>query len=301
MPVVPPSKQILALAIQLLTGFLLMWPVELSAQEPSPLPQPAKPSQSQRASELDEFLTGLAMQQLPVPYTEDKDWGKTDERWDGIRLYRNSEGRLDSKRRKKTVNHGTWKKYTADLIHPAKHFKVNVLNFRENEDGSSLFTVQVAAKVSVHARQAKWVKGVQLYSVSLDAKADLKVAVDIKLATQLVPTKFPPDLIFKPTAESAELTVKNFRIDRVSKVSGEVAQQLTRAAEGKIESEVEKYEKKIVDKLNKSFEKEKDKLKLSLADALQSRWAALIGKEKKEPKENKQPKKKKEPKKASSK
>ncbi len=234
-------------------------------------------SQSEQAKKLDQLLTGLAIKNLPVPYVEDKDWGKTDERWDGIRVYRNSKGRLTTKRRKKTVNHGTWKKYTVDLIDPVKNLRVSVSNFREHDDGVTSFTVGAAAKVNVHARQSKWVKGLQLYSISVEGKADVSVAVDIRLATELVPTKFPPDLKLIPTAESATIEIRKFRIDRVSKAGGEVAQQLTRAARSQMESRLAKYEKKIVDKLNKSIEKKKDRLTLSLHDALQSKWASLIG------------------------
>ena len=249
----------------------------LSAQEVA--------DQSQEARELDQFLTELAIQHLPVPHVEDKDWNKTDERWDGIRVYRNSKGRLTTKRRKKTVNHGTWKKYTVDLIDPKKNFHVTVSDFQEHDDGDTSFVVGLSARVQIHARQSKWVKGLQLYSLSVDGKADVVVAVNIRLATELVPTKFPPDLILKPKAESADLQIRNFRIDRVSKAGGEFAQQLTRAVKSQLEEKVTKYEGKIVKKLNKSFEKKKDHLTLSLHDAMQSKWAKLMSSEKDEEKE----------------
>lgn len=145
--------------------------------------------------------------------------------------------------------------------------------------------VGLSARVQIHARQSKWVKGLQLYSLSVDGKADVVVAVNIRLATELVPTKFPPDLILKPKAESADLQIRNFRIDRVSKAGGEFAQQLTRAVKSQLEEKVTKYEGKIVKKLNKSFEKKKDHLTLSLHDAMQSKWAKLMSSEKDEEKE----------------
>ena len=55
------------------------------------------------------------------------------------------------------------------------------------------------------------------------------------METHIDVKNFPPDLIFSPTITDAEITIEEFRLDRVSKLGGEVAQQLTRRARKELE------------------------------------------------------------------
>ena len=84
--------------------------------------------------------------------------------------------------------------------------------------------------------------------------------------------KFPPDLIFSPTVTNANIEVDEFRIDRVSKAGGEFAQQTTKHVRNLLDEKVDEKEKKLVEKLNKQLAKKKDKLRLSITDAIKSKW-----------------------------
>lgn len=85
-------------------------------------------------------------------------------------------------------------------------------------------------------------------------------------------SNFPPDIIMIPRATSARLGFDEFRIDRISKVGGEVAQQITKQVRSKLDEKIEEQEKKIVVKINKQLAKKQDEFRLSIADAMKSRW-----------------------------
>jgi hypothetical protein len=229
------------------------------------------------AKQLDEFLTKLALESLPVPYIEDKDWGKQSERWDGLKVsFR--DGRLRTKRRKKMVNHGTWDRYEVSLVDPENSFSVKLDNFKETGEQRASFDVIIAAKVDVEARQAKWVKGIQLYSVSAKGSANVDLQLKVSLGSTIDLSKLPPDIIFDPRIDDAKIQISNFRIDRVSKAGGEFAQQVTRIVKKKIDRKISEKEEKLVQKLNAKIEKNRDRLKLSVHDAMKSKWAGAAQK-----------------------
>ena len=244
-------------------------PVVSSTKVPS---DPAAPETHDAGEEIDDLLTKLVLDHLPHHFEEDKDWGGQAERFDGLKVRRKGL-QIRTKRKRKMVNHGNWKKFKVSLVDPAEKFSVSVKNMREAEEGKVAFDLHCRSDLDIDGRFAKWVKGMQLYSLSLDGKARVSLAVTIELETVMDVTKFPPDLIFKPQATSANLEVEEFRIDRISKVGGEVAQQATRWARSAMDEKLGSEEAKLVDKINKDLKKQEKKLRLSLHDAVSSRWS----------------------------
>ncbi len=221
---------------------------------------------------LNRLITGLVLQHMPHTYERDKDWGGQAERWDGIRW--DTDGwQIKTKRRKKLVNHGTWRKYSASLADPEREFVVSVTNIRQTAGQRLAFRLNFATRLNLFARQAEWVKGVQLYSLSAEGHAAVRLALDVELEIQLDPGRLPPDLIFRPQVTAADLVVDDFRIDRVSKLGGEFAIQVTRLARRELDAEIAEKEAELVEKINRQIRKNGDDLRLSLADALHSRWA----------------------------
>jgi hypothetical protein len=224
------------------------------------------------SEKLDQLLTSLVLDSLPHDYVDEKDWGRQSERWDGVDM-KFKDGKLRTHRRKKLVNHGTWKRYTAELMNPDEEFSVRVNNMRQRDDGAMTFDVECSAHVKLHARQSKWVKGVQLYSISADGHARLNLAVSMELKTHLDITKFPPDLIFDPKAIAADIEVQELRIDRISKAGGEFAQQVTRGVRSTLDEKIAEKEQKLVEKINGEFEENKKSLRLSISEAAKNKWA----------------------------
>ena len=253
-------------------GWVISIPVPgvAAAQVPSQQQDQAVPIDA--GGRLDQLLTNLVLENLPHDYVDEKKWGRQSERWDGVDV-KFKDGKIRTHRRKKMVNHGTWKRYTASLMNPTEEFSVRVTNMRQRPDASMAFDVECSAHVKLHGRQSKWIKGVQLYSLSADGHAKLNLSVSMQLETHLDITKFPPDLIFAPKATAANIEVKELRIDRISKAGGEFAQQVTKGVRSSLDEKIAKKEKKLVEKINKKLREEKKSLRLSISEAAKSKWA----------------------------
>ena len=221
---------------------------------------------------INQLVTRLVLEAIPHTYSKDKDWGGQEKRWNGIRLRRDDGGRLETKRKWKMVNHGTWKKYSATLVDPENKFSIEVQNLRRTEGEKLGFDVLFAADLNFNARQAKWAKGVQLYSVTAEGHGRLQLRVDCEMDVKLDLDDFPPDLIFEPVVKSAEITVEEFHIDRVSKLGGEFAQQITRAARKILDEKIAEKEADLVEKLNNEIEEEGE-LRLDIGDSSENEWA----------------------------
>jgi hypothetical protein len=64
------------------------------------------------------MMQSIVRENVPDKYVQDKDWGKTDKRWDGLQVRRKGSFRLTTKRRWKEVNHGAWKRYEITQRNP---------------------------------------------------------------------------------------------------------------------------------------------------------------------------------------
>lgn len=223
--------------------------------------------------ELNRLLTEMVLKHLPHQFSEDKDWGKQEHKHVGVRLKRDG-FRIRADREQKMVNHGTWKRVDVSLVNPQQQFTVEVKNMRQTDQDGLLFDVHFAADLKIDARQSKWARGIQLYSISADGKAKVRMIVSVELATIMDITKFPPDLIFKPKATDAKLIIDEFRIDRISKIGGELAQQASAMARSALEKRLSREEQKLVKKINGELTENAAKLRLSVSDAMSTKWSA---------------------------
>ncbi len=229
------------------------------------------PKSNDAGDQIDDVLTRIILDNLPKQYEVTKDWGGQAERWDGIKLRR--EGwKIETSRRKKIVNHGTWKKYSASLRNPEQEFTVQIKNIHETDSGKLAFEFHLAAHLDIEGRQAEWVKGVQLYSVNAVGHARIRLLLSIEMDVKMGLSHFPPDLILIPQATEAKLMIDEFRIDRISKVGGEIAQQVSNGVRSKLDEKVAEKESKLVEKINRQLDKKKDDFRLSITDAMKSKW-----------------------------
>ncbi|MEL7498043.1 MAG: hypothetical protein AAFN77_10560 [Planctomycetota bacterium] len=252
---------------------ILAGPISTTQQKPiGPIPQKLTALEPTDASDdLNRLVTQLVLDSIPHTFVEDKDWGKQASRWDGVSIRR--EGlRLKTKRKTKAVNHGTWKKYSVELVDPKKTFSIEIKQLESLADEKVGFEIHALAELNVDARQSKWVKGVQLYSLSANGHARVALKLDIELTMATDAQKFPPDLLLQPVVKDAELEIEEFRIDRVSKAGGEFAQQVSKAARSELDQRIEREEAKLVEKANKKISEKQDSLRISFSEALESEW-----------------------------
>ena len=216
----------------------------------------------------------MVRQNLPEEFESLDNWGRTTEVWDGVDVRR--EGlQIKTKRRKRQVNDGTWKRYHVRLIEPEEGLNIQVLDVRPLPDGRVEFEVMADAKLEMFARLSQWERGVQLVSLSVNAQAETQFRVRGDVGVQLDPTRLPPDVILDPVVRAAELRLVAFRLDRISQVGGPVARELGRQARSLLNKELARQSERLPDKTNRQIDKNRQRLRLSIQDLLATQWGPI--------------------------
>lgn len=224
--------------------------------------------------DIDRLLTDLVLSVIPHSFEDTKQWGLQEEKRTLLpRLRRDDDGGLETHRPRELVNHGDWHRVKVTLSNPQEQFTVQLKNIRAGAPGELLFDVACRSALDLEGRHAKWSRGVQLYSIGVEGRADVELNLACRMLTRLDLQTFPPSLIFDPTVLNSELRIESFRIDHVGKLGGEVAQQVTRVARSVLDRQIEAQQEKITTQLNQGIAKHRDKLRISTARAAKLPWA----------------------------
>lgn len=236
----------------------------VSAQVADELFQVPMPIDADERQEMSTWVKWLVLKNMPPDYVDERKWNRQKEVVTGLHV-RMDGMRLDTKRKRKMVNHGTWSRFVIEFIDPKNALIVDITKM---EFGPGKVTVQcrVETPLKLFGRLSQWQRDVQLYSFSVDGRARVEMVMDAVVNIQVNPLRFPPDVEFLPAVTSSQVRLKEFEIDRVSRVGGDAAELLGKAIRKTLEKKVAEYDQKVVEKMNKQIAKQKDKLKLNLAD-----------------------------------
>ena len=94
------------------------------------------------------LLRSMIMLLVPETYTEDDDWGTTQQIQSGLNL-RLDGTRLRTSRRWKDVNHGTWKRAEIQLLDPQEKFDLQVALLPTDDRNSTRYEVEANARLKV--------------------------------------------------------------------------------------------------------------------------------------------------------
>jgi hypothetical protein len=107
--------------------------------------------------------------------------------------------------------------------------------------------------LKAHARQARWQRGVQLYSISAEARATVKLRLACETAVAFDATTFVPSMRVRPKVTAADIRLAGFKLERISKLQGDPAKQLGDAFEGRIARIVARKDERLVKKINEKL------------------------------------------------
>jgi hypothetical protein len=215
------------------------------------------------------LLRNLVLNNLPAEYENTKRWGGTKRVWDGLHV--SLDGlRVKTKRRWKDARHGTWKRYRAWLINPAEEFDIRIENMVVTPQGKTAFDVVIDARLGVWGRLSKYVRDVQLLSISAEADARVRMQVRCEMSLRLDGSKFPPDVLLEPHVVSAQLTLIDFRLIRISDLDGPLVREFGEELHDILQDEITHRQTKLVDRINRQIEKHRDDLRLSVSDMASS-------------------------------
>ncbi|WP_254512341.1 hypothetical protein [Anatilimnocola floriformis] len=217
------------------------------------------------------WVTDLVRDQLPEDYEKKSNWGHTKKVFAGWDL--EADGlKLETRRRWKDVNDGTWTSYRVTPIKPEKHFAVRVERIEQLAGNKVRVQLAAVSKVKLFGRMSQWEHGVQLVSLSAEADAKVKLTGTVEITLKLNPTKFPPDVALVPVVTTADARIAEFELHRVGKFDGPLVKSLSDETRGVLEKEIADRRPKLVSALNKQIAKKQDKLNFSLSDLLKSEW-----------------------------
>lgn len=236
---------------------------------PDSLDQVIVPATADEKQELSSWVRWLVLRNLPPNFEDNRKWGKKKDVFDGID-FRLEGWKVETKRKKKTVNHGTWSRYFIEFIEPAEKLQVNIRHIEFPPKGSIRVVTQVVAPVKLFGRVSQWQRDFQWISVSANAEStiELNVACDIQVLVN--PLKIPPDVEFRPVVTDATVSVKEFSVQRISQIQGPLAELLGKGIREVLDKRLEDYREKLVIKMNTEIAKQQGKLKLSFQDWLQT-------------------------------
>ena len=227
------------------------------------------------SAEFQDWITDLVRQQLPADYEKRKNWGHTARSFDGVSI-KIEDGRIKTHRKYEQKNDGQWQHYRVTLKNPEEKFDIRVANIKKLDGGKVGLEITAVASLSVFGRQSQWEHGLQLYSISAEADARVRLWAKVEVATHMDLTRFPPDVSLDPEVIAAKLEIPDFRMRRIGEFHGPLVRSLSHATREALEEKVADDNAKLVAKLNKAINKQEKKLRLSLADIMSSKWSSLI-------------------------
>ena len=204
-----------------------------------------------------QIVARMISEAIPRDYDRTKDWGRTKRITTGLRSSGNFFA-FDVQRKKSEVNHGVWKHYRATLVEPEKNLLVRIDNLRSLAAGKIAFTLFVTSKLHGWGRAKVYDHGIHL--IALEAEADAKVSLwlDCEITLEAAPASFLTGIAVRPQVTAARMSLDEFRLARVSDVSGPIVHELGDGLRHLIEDELNGP--KLADKLNRSIQKRRDKL-----------------------------------------
>jgi hypothetical protein len=220
-------------------------------------PQPAPAASAGSADATAQIVAQMIADAIPREYERKKDWGHTKKITTGLRSSGNFFD-FNIHRKKSEVNDGVWKHYRATMIEPEKNLVVRIDNLRSLAAGKIAFTLFVTTKLHGWGRAKVYENGIHL--IALEAETDAKVSLwlDCEIALEAAPASFFTGIAVRPQVTAARMKLDEFRLTRVSDVSGPVVRELGDGIKGLIEDEVNGP--KLAAKINHSIEKRRDKL-----------------------------------------
>lgn len=243
--------------MRLIPSILLGLALALAATNLDVAAQTAPASSAVSADKTAQIVAQMIADAIPREYDRKKDWGRTKGVTTGLRSSGNF-FKFDIHRTKSTVNDGVWKHYRATMIEPEKNLLVRIEKLRSLEAGKIAFTLFTTTKLRGWGRAKVYEHGVHLIALEAEADAKVSLRLDCEIALEMAPAAFLTGIAVRPQVTVARMSLDEFKLTRVSNVSGPIVRELGDGIKGLIEDELNGP--KLAAKLNRLIEKRRARL-----------------------------------------
>jgi hypothetical protein len=165
---------------------------------------------------------------------------------------------------------GVWRRLRLTAPNLNDTLILDIRNFRNGRDGTTLFDLDVALGVLVHYDQQTWQNGHRLYAGSVRARLRVKVLLTCAMTTQVEFGKaFLPDVTFRLRVTKADLGHDNFVVEHAYGMGGDLAKKLGETAQAWLHERHPELEQELLRKANAAILKAGDtkEIKLGLGNA----------------------------------
>lgn len=218
----------------------------------SPPPAPVPETDDTPPPTLSDLLTTILREAVPETYEDERNWGKTVRRWDGLQIRG-----FKTSRRWKDVNHGQWQRFRATLLSPDETLKLNVTQLPVTNPGSVPFLIQLNVRARCEATYAFWSYGVKGLNGTVVADATVDVYIHLVLAQSkdLTWGSLIPLLALRPQVADVAFRLRDLDVRKVSQLGGWAAETLGRGSEQAVETLMRRQEKKVQIKLQERLDR----------------------------------------------
>ncbi len=244
-------------------------PVEPRLFLPDTLEKVPLPASANERQELASWVRWLVLRNLPPSFEDNRKWSREKDVFNGV-TFRREGWKIETKRKTKTVKHGTWSRYYIEFVDPAKNLQVDIQKIDYPKPGTIRVVTQVIAPLKLFGRMSQWQRDIQLISLSANADATIELNVVSEIQVIVNPLRIPPDVEFRPVVTDARVALRDFEVHSISQLHGPLAELLGKGIREVLDNRLEDYREKLVVKMNLEITKQKGKLKLSMHDWLQS-------------------------------
>jgi hypothetical protein len=154
----------------------------------------------------------------PVLYEKTSNWGHQELAPDGLR-WRGL--RPEAVRTPK--NDGRWRKLRITTKDLPRTLEFKICDFKAVNDEKQLFKVNVAFQSGVEYEHQHWDLGLRLWSGSIRAHAQVKVALDCESLVRIEQKGLLPDITFRLRVVEAHVSYDNLVVDHIAGVGGSAA------------------------------------------------------------------------------
>jgi len=251
------------------SAFLLAAALVACSQTPATT---AAPISSRSELTMAESIRKAMLDSLPREFSGENDWGDKKEIKTGLKFSRDN-GHLEIDRRKKEVNHGLWTQYKVNLIDPEQHLQVRVENLRRTAPGQLQFVVLLSAHLDGEARVERWRRGVKFVNFKAEAASVVQARVECEVGLRPAPGGGLGSLVVDPHVKSAQLSLVDVDLHRISKFDGPAANEFGDRMRRTLDKELHNREGEIVTKLNAAIAANAHKMQFSSDNLVSASWS----------------------------
>jgi hypothetical protein len=232
------------------------------------------------------YLASIGLRHVPQKFDGKKHWGDTKKIWAGVDVDL-EDGKLKTHRRYRDVEHGRWMHYEVSLPELGlvldKSVWINRATNSEFADdgpvphkrGCLRIDATVITPATYQVRIQRWNYGVRMSSVTVTGRLNLRLdtLADVRIDPDY--SEVPPAIQITPRILSAKISIDQFEVERVSRIGGDVAELWGDIVkELFLERLVDAQNDKLVEKLNRGIDKNRDDLRVSMATAIKKGFEA---------------------------